>query len=267
MTVTLVDSHCHIPLITENKPPEAVARVLADARDQGVEHMLCVSVDIETFPRVLGLARRYHNVSASFGIHPNSELAEEPGLDTLLAYANDPEVIAIGETGLDYYRSSGDLEWQRERFRRQIACGRACAKPLIIHSREAKADVLALLEQENASEVGGIMHCFVDDYETAVKAISLGFLISFSGIVTFKNAASLQDVARRLPLESILVETDSPYLAPMPYRGKENQPAYVRKVAEFLADLKGVDYDTVARQTTANFYRLFPQLQSRRHAA
>jgi TatD DNase family protein len=261
MTAMLVDSHCHIPLITEGKPPEAVGAILAGAAEQGVEHMLCVSVDIESFPKVLGMARRYDNVSASFGIHPNTVLSEEPGIDTLLAYAHDESVVAIGETGLDYYRSSGDLEWQKERFRRHIACARACGKPLIIHSREAKADVLAILEDEKANEVGGIMHCFVDDYDTAVKAISLGFVISFSGIVTFKNAAPLQDVARRLPLESILVETDSPYLAPVPYRGKENQPAYVRKVAEFLAELKGVDYETVARRTTANFYRVFPKLQ------
>ena len=204
----LVDSHCHIPLVTQDQPPDAVDRVLSEAREQDVGHMLCVSVDIESFPGVLGLARRYDNVSASFGIHPNSELAAEPEVDALLAYARDEAVIAIGETGLDYYRSSGDLEWQRERFRRHIACARACGKPLIIHSRDAKADVLALLEQEKANEVGGIMHCFVDDYETAVKAISLGFLISFSGIVTFKNAADLQDVARRLPLDAILVETD-----------------------------------------------------------
>jgi TatD DNase family protein len=192
------------------------------------------------------------------GVHPNSRDGEEPGADCLAALAQDPRIVAIGETGLDYYRSQGDLKWQRERFRAHIRAARAARKPLIIHSREARGDVLRILEEERAADVGGVMHCFVDDWGTARRAMDLNFMISFSGIVTFRSAAELQDVARKVPLDRMLIETDAPYLAPVPHRGKENQPAWVLHVAEQIAALRGMTADTVATATTGNFFRLFP---------
>ncbi|MBI4006494.1 MAG: TatD family hydrolase [Gammaproteobacteria bacterium] len=248
----LVDSHCHIPLLEED-----INVIFANARKLGVDHMLCVSIDLETFPRVLQLAQKYSHVFASVGVHPNSKVFQEPAVQQLAELAAISEVIAVGETGLDYFRSKGDLEWQRERFRTHIRVARLVQKPLIIHSRNARDDVLQILKEEGADTVGGIMHCFVDDWETAKKAISLNFLISFSGIVTFKNAKEVQEVARQVPIDRLLIETDSPYLAPVPYRGKPNQPAYVRYVAEFLAKLRGEDFETFAEQTTRNFFQLF----------
>lgn len=250
----LVDSHCHIPLLSEDMP---VDEIMARCEELGVSHMLCVSIDLDSYPQVLSLAQRYGNVFASVGVHPNSEVSQEPAVDQLAGLATDKNVIAIGETGLDYYRSSGDLEWQRERFRVHIRAAKAVNKPLIIHSREAREDVINILTEEGASKVGGVMHCFVDDWETAQKAMALNFCISFSGIVTFRNAREVQAVAKQVPLERLLVETDSPYLAPVPYRGKTNQPGYVRYVAEFLAELRGETFDTVATATTENFIRLF----------
>lgn len=256
MLPDVVDSHCHIPMISS----EAGA-VIAAARQNGVLHMLCVAVDIETFPAIAGLAEREACISASVGVHPNSRDGADPTVEELCRLAAPESVIAIGETGLDYFRSRGDLDWQRERFRRHIRAAREIGKPLIIHSREASSDVMHILEAEGASETGGIMHCFVDDWETAQRAMDLGFLISFSGIVTFRNATDLQQVARQVPLERMLVETDSPYLAPVPFRGKENQPAYVRQVAEQIALLKDMETAEVARTTTANFQALFPGVQ------
>ncbi len=258
----LVDSHCHIPLILQQSPGSNLPELLAAARAAEVAGMLCVAVDLEGVPALLGLARRYPNIVISVGVHPNAHPEHEPDVDTLLAYARDPRVIAIGETGLDYYRSRGDLGWQHERFRRHIRVARIAKKPLIVHSREARGNVIKILSEEKAGEAGGIMHCFTDDYETALKALHLNFLISFSGILTFKNATALQEVARKLPLERLLVETDSPYLAPVPYRGKSNQPAYVRHVAEFLASLKGTTFEQVAKQTTRNFLDLFPSTRA-----
>jgi len=252
----LIDSHCHIPLI------EADADlVIAEARAQGIAHMLCVSVELESFPELLALARANPCLSASVGVHPNARDGVDPDADRLVAEAADPRVIAVGETGLDYFRSQGDLAWQRARFRTHIRAARTLKKPLIIHSRDARADVLSILKEEGAEEVGGIMHCFVDDWETARGAMDLGFLISFSGIVTFKNAVELQEVARKVPLDRMLVETDSPYLAPVPMRGKPNRPAWVRHVAEFVAALRGDTVDAVASATTANFLRLFPSVR------
>lgn len=249
----LVDSHCHIPLMD---PPDAEA-VLAAARENGVGHLLCVSVDLESFPELRELAKAHSEISASVGLHPNHEAESEPTVDQLTALADDPDVIAIGETGLDYYRSQGDLDWQRERFRTHIRAARQIDKPLIIHSREAPADTIRILQEESADTIGGVMHCFVDDWHTAQAAMALGFYISFSGIVTFKNAKQVQDVARQVPLDRLLIETDSPYLAPVPYRGKPNQPAYVRHVAEFLADLREEPFTQLAQTTTDNFFTLF----------
>ena len=249
-----VDSHCHINF------PELVADVdgvLGAMKANQVTHALCVSVTLETFPEVLGLAERFENVFASAGVHPDTETGEEPDVDRLVALAAHPRVVAVGETGLDYYRLTGDLEWQRERFRRHIRAAKEVGKPLIIHTREAAADTLRLMKEEGASEIGGVMHCFTETAEVAQAAMDMNFLISFSGIVTFKNAVSLKDVARLVPLDRMLIETDSPYLAPVPYRGKTNQPAYVRFVAEEIGRLKGIPMETVAKATTANFFSLF----------
>jgi TatD DNase family protein len=211
---------------------------------------------------VLGLAHQFPFVWASVGVHPNERAGQEPSIDQLVALAADPRVIAIGETGLDYFRSEGDLEWQRERFRRHIAAAKLTRKPLIIHMREATEDTLRILQEEGAHEVGGIMHCFVENWAIAQRALDLNFHISFSGIVTFKSAQDLREVAVNMPIERMLVETDAPYLAPVPYRGKPNYPAYVRHVADCIAGLRGVSVDTIAEQTTGNFWRLFPHAAS-----
>ena len=258
---SLVDSHCHLPLLAGGAA--ALDDFVARAQANGVEHLLCVAVDLETFPGVTACAERYACVSASVGVHPNTdEQVAEPTVDDLLTRAAHPDVVAIGETGLDYFRSTGDLAWQRERFRVHIAAARAAGLPLIIHCREAATDVLAVLRAEGARDVGGVMHCFVEDWDTARAAMDLGFYISLSGIVTFRSAAALQDVARRLPRDRLLVETDAPWLAPMPHRGKPNEPAYVRHTAEFLARLRGEDFATLATATTANFYRLFGRVRA-----
>lgn len=256
----LVDSHCHIPMIEREGGVDAI---IAAAKDQQVEHMLCVSVDLKTYPEIATLAEKYACISASVGVHPNAEVNKEPSCDQLVALADNEDVVAIGETGLDYFRSKGDLSWQHERFRTHIRAALATNKPLIIHCREAKDDVLRILREEGASKVGGVMHCFVEDWDTAQRALELNFRISFSGIVTFKNAYELKAVARRVPLDALLVETDSPYLAPVPYRGKQNEPAYVRYVAEYLAELRGESLDDLARATRDNYYHLFSS--ARRH--
>jgi TatD DNase family protein len=252
----LVDSHCHLDL--SDVP---TATLLETARAAGVGYFLNVSVDLASFPRVLAAAHQYPTVYASVGVHPNSQPPQDTEVAQLLALADDPKVLAIGETGLDYFRSAGDLNWQHARFRSHIRAARECGKPLIIHCREARDDTLRILREEQAQQVGGIMHCFVEDWDTAVAAMELGFYISFSGIVTFKTATTLQAVARRLPAERLLVETDAPYLAPMPYRGKPNQPAYVRQVMEFIANLRDEAPSTLAATTTENFFRLFAHAQ------
>ena len=219
--------------------------------------MLCVSVDLPSFPDVLATAERDERIYASVGVHPNTTMEPDVTEQQLVSLADHGKVIAIGETGLDYFRSEGDLEWQRDRFRTHIKAAKTTNKPLIIHSRDAREDTIGILSEEGADSVGGVMHCFVEDWETAQKAMDLNFYISFSGIVTFKNAQDLQEVAKLVPIEKMLVETDSPYLAPVPKRGKQNQPAFVRHVAEFIADLKSISYDQLATQTTDNFNSLF----------
>ena len=250
----LVDSHCHI-----NFPDLAndLEGVVARMYSAGVTHALCVSVSLEAFPEVLAIAERFPNVFASVGVHPDQHDGEEPTAKRLIELARHPRVVAIGETGLDYYRETGDLEWQRARFRTHIQAARACTKPLIIHTRQAAEDTLAIMASEGARDVGGVMHCFTETWSVAERAMEMNFHISFSGIVTFKNAKDLKEVARQVPLERTLVETDSPYLAPTPYRGKTNEPAYVRRVAEAIAELKAVPFETVCEVTTANFFRLF----------
>ena len=201
-------------------------------------------------------------VSASVGVHPNTRPKNRLTIDEIAGMGSDSSVVAIGETGLDYFRSEGDLDWQRDQFRTHITAAKELKKPLIIHSREAKLDVIKILKEEKADEVGGVMHCFVDDLDTAKAAIDMDFLISFSGIVTFKNAKPLQEVARQISLKNMLIETDSPYLAPTPHRGKTNQPAYVRYVAEFLAELKEESLEDVALNTTKNYEDKFNKINT-----
>ncbi len=255
----LVDSHCHIPLLAET---QSVEEILAEAKNHGIIHMLCVAIDLVGSPEIIQLAKSYEMVSASVGVHPNTRPHNNLTIDEITILGSDSSVVAIGETGLDYFRSEGDLDWQREQFRTHIAAAKELKKPLIIHSREAKSDVIHILKEEKADEVGGVMHCFVDDLDTAKAAIDLDFLISFSGIVTFKNAKPLQEVAREIPLKNMLIETDSPYLAPTPHRGKTNQPAYVRYVAEFLAELKGESLEELALNTTKNYEKKFNKINN-----
>lgn len=226
-------------------------------RSNGVTHALCVSVNLETLPQVLAITERFPNIFASVGVHPNEHGGEEPDIDRLVALASHPRAVAIGETGLDYYRLEGDPEPQRERFRQHIRAAKRISKPLIIHTRAATQDTLKIMQEENVSQTGGVMHCFTESQEVADVAMEMNFLISFSGILTFRNAKALKDVARNVPLDHMLIETDSPYLAPAPYRGKTNQPAYVRFVAEEIAQIKNLPVETIARTTTENFFRLF----------
>ena len=249
-----VDSHCHInfPELAEN-----MTDVLAKMQQNEVVSALCVSVNLADFPQVLALTEQHPNIYASVGVHPDYEGVEEPDVARLVELAQHPKVIAIGETGLDYYRLKGDLEWQRVRFRNHIRAACESHKPLIIHTREAAADTLRIMAEEKAAEAGGVMHCFTETWEVAEAALAMGFYISFSGIVTFKNAKQIKEVAQRTPMDRILIETDAPYLAPVPFRGKLNQPAYVKHVAEEIATLRGVSLDEVGRLTTENFERLF----------
>jgi TatD DNase family protein len=249
----LVDSHCHLDF------PEfegKLGEVREEMRMNGVTHALCISVELAGFPKVLGLAEAHDNFFASVGIHPDHE-AEPVSVPRLAELARHPRVVAIGETGLDYHRLSGDLGWQRERFRAHIRAARECGKPLVIHTRDASEDTLRIMREEGAGKVGGVMHCFTETREVAEVALALGFHISFSGIVTFKNAGPLKDVARAVPLDRLLVETDSPYLAPVPHRGKTNRPGLVRHVAEEVARLRGITLEAVAEATSRNFFRLF----------
>lgn len=256
-----IDSHCHLPLIDGGD--EGMDGVVARAHAAGVEHMLCVSVDLESLNGVLAAAEAYDTVSASVGVHPNTdESAREPTVEALVALAQHPKVVAIGETGLDYFRSEGELEWQRERLRTHIRAARECRKPLIIHCREAAADLLPILREEGAENVGGVMHCFVENQAVAEAALELGMYISLSGIVTFKSAKELQAVAKTVPADRLLIETDSPWLAPVPQRGKQNEPALVRHTAEFLAELRGEDLSSLALQTSRNYRRLFESSQA-----
>lgn len=252
-----IDSHCHLDF------PDIAARLdemLLNMREQNVSHALCAGVTLERFPAVRALSEKYPHIFAAVGVHPDTEeAAQEPDVDTLVSLANHPRVVAIGETGLDYYRLQGDLEWQRERFRTHIRAARKIQRPLIIHTRSAAEDTLRLMREENADQVGGVMHCFTETREVAEQALALGFYISFSGIVTFKNAKALKEVAQWVPMDRLLIETDAPYLAPVPHRGQLNEPAYVRHVAEEIARLRGMTVEEVGRATTENFFRLFKQ--------
>lgn len=250
----LVDSHCHLDFDDfRDRLPE----VLAEMAEAGVSHALCISVTLTEFPRVRALAEAHGNLFATAGVHPDYPDHEPVAVGDLVRRADHPRILAIGETGLDYYRLKGDLEWQRERFRTHIRAARECGKPLVVHTRAAAADTVRIMREERASEVGGVMHCFTETLDVARAAVDLGFLISFSGIVTFRNAADLRETAKALPLDRILVETDAPYLAPVPHRGKLNQPAYVRFVAAEIARIRDTDLDAISAATTANFAALF----------
>jgi TatD DNase family protein len=258
-----VDSHCHLSF------PELYGRIdelRLEMQRARVDQALCICTTIEEFALVHGLALTYDNFWASVGVHPDSEGVHEPDVDELLRLAALPRVVAIGETGLDYYRLNGrsieQMEWQRQRFRVHIRAARACALPLVVHTRNASRDTLELLRSEGAGQVQGVFHCFTESQEVADAALELGFHISFSGILSFKNAEALREVARRVPLERCLIETDSPYLAPVPYRGKTNQPAYVAHVAAHLAQLKNCSVEEVALVTSSNFQRLFARTRT-----
>jgi TatD DNase family protein len=256
MSIFLVDSHCHFNLLDMEASKSNVDVIVQRAQETGVQYFLNVCVSINDFPALLKTAEYYPFVSASVGLHPNYD-DEEVTLEELISLASNDKVVAIGETGLDYYRSSGDLDWQRERFYTHIKAAQVTQKPIIVHSRLAKDDTISIMRNADAEKVGGVMHCFTEDWEMAKKALDLGFYISFSGIVTFKNAESIQEVARKVPLDRILIETDCPYLAPIPYRGKPNEPAYLRHTAEFIAALRGISVDDFAAASTHNFFNLF----------
>lgn len=260
------DSHCHLtfPELAAQLP--AIREAMAQAQ---VDRALCICTTLEEFDEVHALAMRYDNFWATAGVHPDNEGVTEPTLEGLLALAARPRVVGIGETGLDYYRlgerSVADMEWQRERFRTHIRAARQTGLPLVIHTRSASDDTLAILREEgedgSAGAAGGVFHCFTETAQVARAALDLGFHVSFSGILTFKNAQDLRDVAAFVPMDRLLIETDSPYLAPVPYRGKTNNPSYVPYVARQLAELKGVPVEAIAEATSANFERLFKGVQ------
>lgn len=253
----LVDSHCHLDRVDLAPHDGDFSKLISATRDAGVSHMLCVSIDLESYPAMLALVEPYDDISVSVGVHPNDRDRHEPTVDELIELAAHAKNVAVGETGLDYFRTDGDVDWQRERFRTHIRAARATAKPLIIHTRDAREDTIDILRQEHAQDVGGVMHCFTETWEMAQAALAMNFYISFSGIVTFKNAQDLREVAARVPGDRLLIETDSPYLAPVPHRGKPNEPRYVGHVAETIADLRGVSIEALAKQSRDNFYRLF----------
>lgn len=250
-----VDSHCHLDRLDLAALETDLAGALDAARARGVQHFLCIGVDLESLPAVLAVADAHDDVSASVGVHPLHLDALEPEIEKLMELAAHPKVVAIGETGLDYHYDQEKPADQQRRFRKHIEAARRTGKPLVVHTRDARADTLALLREEGASR--GVLHCFTEDWDTARSALDLGFYISFSGIVTFANAKALREVARKVPLERLLIETDSPWLAPVPYRGKTNQPAYVVDVARAVAELRGMGVEELGEQTSANFRCLF----------
>ncbi|WP_044407961.1 TatD family hydrolase [Thiomicrospira microaerophila] len=255
----IIDSHCHLNIIDADSVGDT-QQLITSARELGVERMMCVAIGPDKWQEVIELADRYPEVYASIGIHPCSDESVQATDEAIIQAASHPKVLAIGEVGLDYFHQSPDqvdLNYQKARFRQHIAIAKQLDKPLVIHTRASTPDVLQILREEGADQVGGIMHCFVEDLATAQQAMELGFYISFSGILTFKNAKELKAVAQALPLERILVETDAPYLAPVPYRGKVNQPGYTRYVVEELARLRDLPFEQVAKATSDNFCRLF----------
>lgn len=252
-SMQLVDSHCHIDF---EPLAEQLPAVLQRAAANDVAHLLCVAVNLEDYPRIAQMAAQHAHIHASVGVHPNATDCRDPSAEELVELAANPDVVAIGETGLDYYRQDRP-EWQRRRFANHIEAAKSAGKPLIIHTRAAADDTMYMLESLDAGAAGGVMHCFAEDWAVAERALAIGFYLSFSGIVTFKNADTVKQVAKRAPLERMLVETDSPYLAPVPFRGQVNEPGFVRHTAECIAELRGDTLENIAQATTENFFRLF----------
>jgi len=253
----LVDSHCHLDRVDLKPYAGDFRRLMDETRAAGVGHMLCVSIDLEHYPQMRNLVAPYPQVSVSVGVHPSARGRRDPTPEALVELARDARNVAIGETGLDYYRSTGDLGWQHQRFRDHIAAAKLCGKPLIVHTREAREDTLRILTEEDARDVGGVLHCFTETWEMAKAALDLGFYISFSGIVTFKTADDLRAAAAKVPRDRLLIETDSPYLAPVPHRGKPNEPRFVAAVAQCIAGLRGMSIEELTAITRDNFFRLF----------
>jgi TatD DNase family protein len=253
----LIDSHCHLDRIDLAPYQGDFATFMEAVKDSQIEYLLAIAIDLEAYPNMLALVTGYPQIAVTVGVHPNEQDGKDPSVEELVALGRDEKVIGIGETGLDYYRCEGELEWQQQRFRRHIKAAKLLKKPLIVHTREAKQDTLRILREENAPEVGGIIHCFTEDWEFAKAALDLGFYISFSGIVTFNSAKAIKEVAKKVPQDRFLIETDSPYLAPVPYRGKPNYPLYVRHVAEHIAELRGTTLNQIADLSTNNFRTLF----------
>jgi len=253
----LIDSHCHLDRIDLAPYQNDFSCFMQEASNQQIEHMLCISIDLESYPSMCQLVADYPQISLTVGVHPNVQDGKEPSTEELIELGQTQKVIAIGETGLDYFRSEGDLTWQHQRFRHHIQAAKSLNKPLIIHTREAREDTLRILKEEGADSVGGVIHCFTEDWDFAERAMEMNFYISFSGIVTFNNAKAIQEVAQRIPANRYLIETDSPYLAPAPFRGRPNYPIYVRYVAEFIAKLRNTTFETISRQSNENFKRLF----------
>ena len=252
----IVDSHCHIDRVDLEAFGGSVESMLSHAKELSVNQFLCVCIDLEHFDQVHNLALQHSNIYASVGVHPTEITSKEPSVEKLIELSSSDRVIAIGETGLDYFRVKKDeADWQRDRFRRHIRASNESEKPLIIHMRDSKEDIIDILQNENAQS--GVMHCFTEDWETAKAALDLGFYISFSGILTFNNANDLREIAKKVPADRLLVETDSPYLTPAPYRGKPNSPAYTYYVAEKLAEVRNTSIDEIAEATTTNFKNLF----------
>lgn len=253
----LVDSHCHLNLLENSDNPDSLQLYLDRASENAVKHFLCVAVDLENHHVLTGLADKYNNVNISVGVHPNHDKDDYITHDRIREKLNHPKIVAIGETGLDYYRSEGDLTWQQDRFRTHIQVGIETQLPIIIHTRNAKKDTIDIMKSEEAGSIGGVMHCFTEDWEMAKKALDLNFYISFSGIVSFKSAHELQEVAKKMPLDRMLIETDCPYLAPVPHRGKQNEPSFVKHVAEAISTLRDESLEEIANKTTENFFHLF----------
>jgi len=252
-----VDSHCHLDCIKLDEFDGDYKVLIQRCFDAGVEHMLCVSIDMHKYPHMLEQAADYPQVSVSAGVHPMAKQAEDVDAETLIGIASNEKVVAIGETGLDYYYNKGDKEWQQQRFRTHIQCAVELDKPVIVHTRDAGRDTLDILREENAETCSGVIHCFTETMDFAEKALELGFMISFSGIITFRNADALREVARQVPDDRLLIETDSPYLAPAPFRGKQNYPAHVKHVAQKLADIRNTSIEHIAEISKHNFYSLF----------
>ncbi|MCX7096890.1 MAG: TatD family hydrolase [Methylococcales bacterium] len=253
----LIDSHCHLDRIDLKPYQNDFSLFMQEAAASGLEHLLCIAIDLESYPAMLDLVAAYQQISVTVGVHPNVQECYEPSVNELIELGQNGKVVGIGETGLDYFRSEGDLSWQHDRFRAHIRAAKELKKPLIIHTRAAQEDTLRILNEENAGEVGGVIHCFTENWEFAKKALEMNFYISFSGIITFNSASEIKEVAKKVPADRFLIETDSPYLAPVPFRGRPNYPTYVRYVAEQIAILRGISISKTAELSTENYNALF----------